>query len=41
MALVDAFHGGGGHGRVQARWPAMGARSEREGRAKGKGIGGA
>jgi hypothetical protein len=27
--------------RVQARWPAMGARSEREGRAKGKGIGGA
>jgi hypothetical protein len=36
MALVEAFHEGGGHGRYQAPWAAMGAHPEREGRGKGK-----
>jgi hypothetical protein len=41
--LVEAFHGGGGHGRAQAPCPAMGARPERQGRRGvrrgGEGVG--
>jgi hypothetical protein len=34
--LVEAFHGGGGHGQAQAPCPAMGARPERQGRRGGR-----